>query len=97
LLPLRSAHALLDQLYFALGRGLAKQKPIANPTMVTTVRIFIVSSGVLVCAETRRTSSITAFYQARREGNKAIERSVIASFGIQGDFRAWEHLLRIHE
>ena len=52
-------------------------------------------------------------YQARREyrhvceragkGGKAIERSVIASFqvaqslGFNGDYRAWEHLLRIHE
>jgi hypothetical protein len=52
-------------------------------------------------------------YQARREfrhisdrpnkGNKAIEREVIASFqiaqslGFKGDFRQWEHLLRIHE
>jgi hypothetical protein len=52
-------------------------------------------------------------YQARRQyrlvcerpnkGNKAIEREVIASYqiaqslGFNGDFRAWEHLLRIHE
>jgi hypothetical protein len=51
-------------------------------------------------------------YQARREfrhiserlgkGNKAVERAVISSFqgaqrlGFNGDFRAWEHLLRIH-
>ena len=52
-------------------------------------------------------------YQARKQyrlvcerpnnGNKAIEREIIASFqvaqslGFKGDFRAWEHLLRIHE
>jgi hypothetical protein len=52
-------------------------------------------------------------YQSRRQyrrtserpnkGNKAIEREVIASYqvaqslGFNGDFRAWEHLLRIHE
>ena len=52
-------------------------------------------------------------YQARRQhrrvserpnkGNKAIEREVISSYqiaqslGFNGDFRAWEHLLRIHE
>ena len=37
------------------------------------------------------------------KGNKAIEREIIASFqvaqslGFKGDFRAWEHLLRIHD
>src|SRR4029453_16749675 len=52
-------------------------------------------------------------YQSRRQyrrtserpnkGNKAIEREVISSYqiaqslGFNGDFRAWEHLLRIHE
>jgi orotidine-5'-phosphate decarboxylase len=52
-------------------------------------------------------------YQARKQyrlvcerpnkGNKAIEREIIASYqiaqslGFNGDFRAWEHLLRIHE
>ena len=52
-------------------------------------------------------------YQARKQyrlvcerpnkGNKAIEREVISTFqvaqslGFNGDFRAWEHLLRIHE
>lgn len=51
-------------------------------------------------------------YQARKQyrlvcerpnkGNKAIEREVISSYqvaqslGFNGDFRAWEHLLRIH-
>ena len=56
---------------------------------------------------------ITHLYQARKQyrlvcerpnkGNKAIEREVISSYqvaqslGFQGDFRAWEHLLRIHE
>ena len=52
-------------------------------------------------------------YHARRQyrlvcerpnkGNKAIEREVISSYqiaqslGFNGDFRAWEHLLRIQE
>jgi hypothetical protein len=52
-------------------------------------------------------------YQARRQyrrtgerpnkGNKLIEREVISSYqiaqslGFNGNFRAWEHLLRIHE
>jgi hypothetical protein len=46
-------------------------------------------------------------YQSRRQyrriserpntGNKAIEREIISSYGFNGDFRAWEHLLRIHE
>jgi hypothetical protein len=52
-------------------------------------------------------------YQSRRQyrrtserpnkGNKAIEREVISShqiaqsFGFNGDYRAWEHLLRIHD
>ena len=52
-------------------------------------------------------------YQARKQyrlvsdrpskGNKAIEREIIASYqvaqslGFNGDFRAWEHLLRIHD
>jgi hypothetical protein len=52
-------------------------------------------------------------YQARREyrhacerpnkGNKAVERCAISSFqvaqslGFKGEFRQWEHLLRIHE
>ena len=56
---------------------------------------------------------VTLLYQARKQdrvvcarpnkGNKAIEREVIASFqiaqslGFMGDFRQWEHLLRIHE
>ena len=37
------------------------------------------------------------------EGNKAIEREVISSYqiaqslGFNGDYRAWEHLLRIHD
>jgi hypothetical protein len=37
------------------------------------------------------------------KGNKAIEREILASFqlaqslGFMGDFRQWEHLLRIHE
>jgi hypothetical protein len=37
------------------------------------------------------------------KGNKAIEREILASFqgaqslDFRGDFRAWEHLLRIHE
>ena len=52
-------------------------------------------------------------YQARRQyrrvserpkkGNKSTEREVLSSYqtaqslGFNGDFRAWEHLLRIHE
>jgi hypothetical protein len=52
-------------------------------------------------------------YQSRRQyrrtserpnkGNKAIEREIISSYqvaqslGFNGDFRVWEHLLRIHE
>ena len=51
-------------------------------------------------------------YQSRRQyrrvserpnkGNKAIERELISSYQVaqslafKGDFRAWEHLLRIH-
>jgi hypothetical protein len=37
------------------------------------------------------------------KGNKVIEREVLASYqiaqslGFHGDFRAWEHLLRIHK
>ena len=36
------------------------------------------------------------------KGNKTVERTVLASYqvaqslGFNGDFRAWEHLLRIH-
>ena len=56
---------------------------------------------------------VAHFYQARKQyrlvcerpnkGNKAIEREVISSYqiaqslGFNGDFRAWEHLLRVHE
>jgi hypothetical protein len=56
---------------------------------------------------------VAHLYQARKQyrlvcerpnkGNKAIEREVISSYqiaqslGFKGDFRAWEHLLRIHE
>jgi hypothetical protein len=56
---------------------------------------------------------VAHLYQARKQyrlvcerpnkRNKAIEREVISSFqvsqslGFQGDFRAWEHLLRIHD
>ena len=54
---------------------------------------------------------VAHLYQARKQyrlvcerpnkGNKAIERNIIASYqiaqslGFNGDFRAWEHLLRI--
>lgn len=37
------------------------------------------------------------------KGNKAVERCVISTFqvaqdlGFKGEFRQWEHLLRIHE
>jgi hypothetical protein len=56
---------------------------------------------------------VTHIFQARKhyrlicerpnKGNKAIEREIIANFqvaqslGFKGDFRQWEHLLRIHE
>jgi hypothetical protein len=56
---------------------------------------------------------VAHLYQARTQcrlvcerpnkGNKAIEREVISSYqiaqslGFNGDFRAWEHLPRIHE
>ena len=56
---------------------------------------------------------VAHLYQARRQyrrvserpnkGTKAIEREFISSFqvaqslGFKGDFRQWEHLLRIHE
>jgi hypothetical protein len=56
---------------------------------------------------------VAHLYQARKQyrlvcerpnkGNKAIEREVLSryqiaqSLGFNGDFRAWEHLLRIHE
>ena len=56
---------------------------------------------------------VAHLYQARKhyrvvserpnKGNKAIEREVISShqvaqsLGFNGDFRQWEHLLRIHE
>jgi hypothetical protein len=56
---------------------------------------------------------VAHLYQARKQyrlvcerpnkGSKAIEREVISSFqvaqslGFKGDFRQWEHLLRIHE
>ena len=59
------------------------------------------------------TGSLRTCYLARKQyrlvgerpnkGNKAIEREVISSYqiaqslGFQGDFRQWEHLLRIHE
>ena len=39
----------------------------------------------------------------RNKGNKAMERDIISSYqvaqslGFNGDYRAWEHLLRIHE
>jgi hypothetical protein len=56
---------------------------------------------------------VAHLYQARKQyrlvcerpnkGNKAIEREIISSYqvaqslGFKGDFRAWEHLLRILE
>ena len=56
---------------------------------------------------------VAHLYQARKQyrlvcehknkGNEANDREIIASYqiaqglGFQGDFRAWEHLLRIHE
>jgi hypothetical protein len=59
--------------------------------------------SLLRCSSLRR---ILGGHQALllcREGNKAIERSVPSSFqiaqslGFNGDYRAWEHLLRIHQ
>jgi hypothetical protein len=41
--------------------------------------------------------------ESSEKGNKAIEREILSSYqvaqslGFNGDFRAWEHLLRIHE
>jgi hypothetical protein len=50
------------------------------------------------------TKAVSTSLRAAQQGNKAIEREVIASFqaaeslGFMGDFRQWEeHLLRIHE
>jgi hypothetical protein len=59
-----------------------------------------------------RDKFVAHLYQARKQyrlvcegpnkGNKAIERNIIASYqiaqslGFNGDFRQWEHLLRIH-
>jgi predicted metal-dependent phosphoesterase TrpH len=56
---------------------------------------------------------VAHLYQARKQyrlvcerpnkANKAIEREVVSSYqvaqnlGFNGDFRSWEHLLRIHE
>ena len=61
----------------------------------------------------RHDKFVAHLYQARKQyrlvcerpnkGNKAIEREVISSYqvaqslGFNGDFRAWEHLLRIQE
>lgn len=55
---------------------------------------------------------VAHLYQARKQyrlvcerpnkGNKAIDREIISSYqvaqnlGFNGDFRSWEHLLRIH-
>jgi hypothetical protein len=56
---------------------------------------------------------VAHLYQARKhyrlicerpnKGNKAVEREILSSYqiaqslGFNGDFRAWEHLLRISE
>ena len=56
---------------------------------------------------------VAHLYQARKQyrlvcerpnkGNKAIEREILSSYqiaqslGFNGDFRSWEHLLRIHD
>ena len=56
---------------------------------------------------------VAHLYQARRhfrhiserpgKGNKALERAVLSTYqlaqslGFNGDYRAWEHLLRIHD
>lgn len=67
--------------------------------------------GLLEAGETDKFAA--HLYQSRRQyrrvserpnkGNKATEREVISSYqvaqslGFNGDFRVWEHLLRIHE
>jgi hypothetical protein len=50
-----------------------------------------------------RAAVIEQLKQTQDEGNKPIERKVISSYqiaqslGFNGDYRAWEHLLRIRE
>ena len=68
---------------------------------------------LLALLESEADKFVAHLYQARRQyrrtcerpnkGNKAIERTVLSSYqiaqslGFNGDFRAWEHLLRMHE
>ena len=54
----------------------------------------------MASGQSRREYRLVCDAQTREH---AIEREIIASyqiaqsFGFRGDFRAWEHLLRIHE
>jgi hypothetical protein len=65
--------------------------------------IFIVSSGVPVCAETLADVKHYRFVSGSKRRDKAIERGVPSSYqiaqslGFNGDFRAWERLLHIRE
>ena len=68
---------------------------------------------LLTLLESSEADKCAHLYQARKhyrlicerpnKGNKVIEREVLASYqiaqslGFHGDFRAWEHLLRIHK
>ena len=55
------------------------------------------------CSPPPSSKAVPASLRASEQGQKAIEREVISSYqvaqslGFNGDFRAWEHLLRIHE
>jgi hypothetical protein len=65
--------------------------------------IFIVSSGIPVCAETLANVKHYRFVSGSKRRDKAIERGVPSSYqiaqslGLKGDFRAWERLLHIRE
>ena len=57
----------------------------------------------LLLTFTKLESSTGFLCERPNKGNKAIERELISSYqvaqslGFNGDFRAWQHLLRIHE
>lgn len=59
--------------------------------------------GTLPPGENATHATILLVCERPNKGGKAIEREVISSYqlaqslGFKGDFRAWEHLLRIHE
>ena len=77
-----------------------------NATQETISNLAFLESG-------EADKSAVHLYQAQKHyrlvcersntGNKAIEREVISTYqiaqgwGFKGDFRAWEHLLRIHD